>query len=372
MTRTHNTAETRKKLLDAARDVIRAKGYEAATVDEICAAAGVTKGGFFHHFASKEQLGVAAIEAFDAMAQSLFGSAPYQAYPDPRDRVLGYVDLRAAMMQGDIAGFSCLMGTTVQETYATHPLLRAACEDGMSGHVAMLARDIEAAKRLYAPDASWSAESVGYFMQAALQGAFIFAKAKHSPELARECLGHLRRYLETILGQPATKSIWGDAVMTKSQVKPIPDGMHTVTPHLVVAGAADALAFYAKAFGAVELSRLPGPQGKLMHSAFRIGDSVIMMSDEIPDFGSLGPKALKGSSVYIHLYVDNVDDFVARAVAAGAKVTMPVSDMFWGDRYGQLEDPFGHRWSIGTHMRDVTSDEMREAMQNMSARRPAT
>jgi len=368
MARTHNSAETRKKLLDAARDIIRAKGYEATTVDEICSVAGVTKGGFFHHFASKEQLGVAAIEAFDSMAQSLFGAAPYQAYPDPRDRVLGYVDLRAAMIQGDIAGFSCLMGTTVQETYATHPLLRAACEEGMSGHVAMLARDIEAAKQLYAPDADWTPESVGYFMQAALQGAFIFAKAKQSTELARGCLGHLRRYLETILGQPATRSIWGD----KPMVKPIPDSMHSVTPHLVTAGAAEALAFYAKAFGAVELSRLPGPQGKLMHSAFRIGDSTIMMSDEFPDFGSLGPKALKGTPVVIHLYVENADDFVARAAAAGAKVTMPVSDMFWGDRYGQLEDPFGHRWSVGTKMRDVTPDEMREAMRKMSARQPAS
>jgi uncharacterized glyoxalase superfamily protein PhnB len=155
-------------------------------------------------------------------------------------------------------------------------------------------------------------------------------------------------------------------------VKPIPDGMHSVTPHLVTAGAAEALAFYAKAFGAVELSRLPGPQGKLMHSAFRIGDSTIMMSDEIPEFGSFGPKALKGTPVVIHLYVENADDFVARAAAAGAKVTMPVSDMFWGDRYGQLEDPFGHRWSVGTKMRDVTPDEMREAMQKMSARQPAS
>jgi PhnB protein len=134
--------------------------------------------------------------------------------------------------------------------------------------------------------------------------------------------------------------------MTNAQVKPIPDGMHSVTPHLVCAGAADALAFYAKAFGATEISRLPGPQGKLMHSAFRIGDSVIMMSDEFPDFGSLGPNALKGSPVVIHLYVEDADAFVARAAAAGAKITMPVADMFWGDRYGQITDPFGHDWSF--------------------------
>jgi TetR/AcrR family transcriptional regulator, transcriptional repressor for nem operon len=202
MAKTHNSSETRTQLLEAARGVIRAKGYTATTVDDICAAAGVTKGGFFHHFESKERLGIAAVEQFGAMAAALFGSAPYVAYPDARDRVLGYVDFRAAMLQGDIAQYTCLMGTTVQEVYATHPDLRAACDHGMSEHVAALTRDIEAAKQKYAPDAPWSAQSVGYFMQAVLQGAFAFAKAKQSPEVAAESLGHLRRYLETILGQP--------------------------------------------------------------------------------------------------------------------------------------------------------------------------
>jgi TetR/AcrR family transcriptional repressor of nem operon len=197
-----NSTATRLKLLDAARDVIRAKGYSATTVDDICAAAGVTKGGFFHHFPSKEQLGIAAIERFGAAATAIFASAPYASEPDPRDRVLGYVDFRAAMLKGDIAQFTCLLGTTVQETYATHPDLRAACDQGMTDHVAMLTRDIEAAKRLYAPDASWSAASVGYFMQAVLQGAFIFAKAKQNPAIAVENLRHLRLYLETLLGQP--------------------------------------------------------------------------------------------------------------------------------------------------------------------------
>jgi PhnB protein len=155
------------------------------------------------------------------------------------------------------------------------------------------------------------------------------------------------------------------ATMTSPKVKPIPDGMHSVTPHLICAGAADAIAFYEKAFGAVETVRLPGPQGKIMHAAVRIGDSTIMLTDEFPDFGSFGPKALKGSSVVIHLYVDNADEFSARAVAAGARMTMPVSEMFWGDRYGQLEDPFGHRWSVATHVRDVSAEGMREAMRNM-------
>jgi uncharacterized glyoxalase superfamily protein PhnB len=153
--------------------------------------------------------------------------------------------------------------------------------------------------------------------------------------------------------------------MTKSQVKPIPDGMHTVTPHLVCAGAADAIEFYKKAFNAVETSRLPGANGKLMHASVRIGDSAIMLVDEFPDWKSFGPKSLKGSPVTIHLYVEDVDSFVARAVAAGAKITMPIADMFWGDRYCQLEDPFGHHWSVGTHVRDVSPEEMREAMKKM-------
>lgn len=154
--------------------------------------------------------------------------------------------------------------------------------------------------------------------------------------------------------------------MSAKTPNPIPEGMHSVTPHLVCAGAAAAIDFYRKAFNAVETARLPGPNGKLMHGAVRIGDSTVMLVDEMPEHGSFGPKSLKGSPVTIHLYVSNADEFVAQAVAAGAKVTMPVTEMFWGDRYGQLEDPFGHRWSVATHVKDVTPAEMGEAMKLMS------
>ena len=152
--------------------------------------------------------------------------------------------------------------------------------------------------------------------------------------------------------------------MSKKEVKPIPDGMHTVTPNLVCAGGADAMEFYKRAFNAVELGRLSTPQGKLLHGAIRIGDSTVMLVDEFPDWGALGPKSLKGSSVTIHLYVEDVDAFVAHATAAGAKVTMPLQDMFWGDRYCKLEDPFGHQWSVATHVRDVSRDEMQQAAQH--------
>jgi uncharacterized glyoxalase superfamily protein PhnB len=154
--------------------------------------------------------------------------------------------------------------------------------------------------------------------------------------------------------------------MSKSHVKPIPDDMHAVTPHLVCKGAAAAMDFYQKAFGAVDLGRLADKQGKLMHGMVRIGDSTIMLVDENPEWGMLGPTALKGSPVTIHLYVEDVDATVKRAVAAGAKITMPVADMFWGDRYGKLEDPFGHQWSVATHIRDMTPEEVAAAAVNCS------
>jgi len=147
-----------------------------------------------------------------------------------------------------------------------------------------------------------------------------------------------------------------------AQVNFIPDGMHTVTPHLICAGAADAIEFYKKAFDAVELSRMPGPGGKLMHASIRIGNSAVMLADEFPDFGNLSPLALKGTPVVLHIYVPNVDEIFAQAVAAGAIVRMPVTDMFWGDRYGQVLDPYGHHWSLATHMHDYTPEEMAEQM----------
>ncbi len=150
------------------------------------------------------------------------------------------------------------------------------------------------------------------------------------------------------------------------KVKPIPKGMHTVTPHLVCRGTTTAIEFYKKAFGAVEISRFPTPDGKkLMHAMISIGNSMIMLVDESPDCGVLGPSSLKGSPVTFYLYVKDVDAFVDRAVKAGTKVTMPVADMFWGDRYGQLEDPFGHRWEVATHIRDVSHEEMERAAREM-------
>ncbi len=150
-------------------------------------------------------------------------------------------------------------------------------------------------------------------------------------------------------------------------VNPIPEGMHSVTPHLVCSDAAKAIEFYKKAFGAIETARMPAPDGKLMHAAVKIGDSTVMLVDEFPQWGSLGPNALKGTPVTLHLYVKDVDAAFAKAVDAGAAVKMPLADMFWGDRYGQITDPFGHIWSLATHKRDMTPEQMAEEMKKMQS-----
>jgi TetR/AcrR family transcriptional repressor of nem operon len=197
---------SKTKLLEAALHVIRAKGYSATTVDDICTQAGVTKGSFFHHFKTKDELALSAAAFWSSMTEDFFASANYHRAKDPVDRLLGYVNFRAEILQGELPEYTCLLGTLVQETYSTHPDIRAACDQGMSTHIAALTRDVAAAKQKYAPNAPWSAESVGYFIQTVLQGAFIFAKAKQSPEIARESLAHLRRYLRSLFGQPAKSS----------------------------------------------------------------------------------------------------------------------------------------------------------------------
>jgi TetR/AcrR family transcriptional repressor of nem operon len=204
-TRSPTQPDARSRLLDAAMQVIREQGYSATTVDDICGAAGLTKGAFFHHFKSKEDLGVAAASHFAQMAEQLFGGAPYHQLADPLDRLLGYIDFRAAILTGPIAGFTCLLGTMVQEAYGSHPAIRQACETYIVRHADRLAKDIAAAKALYAPDAPWSAESLGLYAQAVLQGSFILAKAKGGPEVARDCVAHLRRYVLQLFNRPTDR-----------------------------------------------------------------------------------------------------------------------------------------------------------------------
>ncbi len=195
----------REALLQAALRVIRAKGYAATTVDDICAAAGRTKGSFFHHFDSKEALGVAAADYWAEWTGAMFAQAPYHAPADPAERVLAYVDFRKAILAGELPEFTCLVGTMVQETYDSSPAIRDACARSILGHAATLEADIDAAiaARGMAPD--WTAASLARHTQAVLQGAFIMAKASGGPQLAMESVDHLRRYIAFLFTPKASR-----------------------------------------------------------------------------------------------------------------------------------------------------------------------
>ncbi len=191
----------REKLLEAALTVIRTKGYSATTVDELCAAAGVTKGAFFHHFRTKEDLAVAAADAFSAMADGVFAEAPFRALPGPLDRLLGYVAFRKAILTGALPEFTCLVGTMVQETFETHPAIREACLASITAHAAMvedLVADVMAER---GDPTGQGARSLALHTQAVIQGAFILAKASRDATVAADSLDHLARYIQLTFGR---------------------------------------------------------------------------------------------------------------------------------------------------------------------------
>lgn len=189
------------KILDAALLVIRAKGYAATTVDDLCSASDVTKGAFFHHFKSKDDLAVAAADHWSEMTGALFAAAPYHTYPDPLDRVLGYIDFRKTILSGTIGEFTCLVGTMVQETYGSHPAIRDACARAICEHAEKIEADIAAAMKARGIKGEWTARSLALHTQAVLQGAFILAKATGGPGVALESIDHLRRYIELLFGR---------------------------------------------------------------------------------------------------------------------------------------------------------------------------
>jgi len=193
---------SKTRLLEAAAELIQVQGYAATTVDEICHRAGVTKGSFFHHFRSKDQLAIASAAHWAAANAAALATAPHRRARDPLERLLGWVEFQRGLLSAPAPpAFACLLGTLSQETYATHPDIRAACDRELTSQIAELMLDIDAAKQRYVPDAPWSAESIGYFLQALLQGSFVFAKAKSSSEVARANLAHLRDYLLALFGQ---------------------------------------------------------------------------------------------------------------------------------------------------------------------------
>lgn len=185
----------RERLLGAATDIVRAQGYAGTSVDALCTAAGVTKGAFFHHFPSKEALAVAAAARWRDQADAMFGAAPCMALPDPLDRVMGYIDLRTALLDGPPEAFTCLAGTMVQEAFATNPAIRSACESSIFGHASFLEADLDAAIRAYRVEGV-TAASLAAHIQAVLQGAFVLAKARGDAAVARDSARHLRRYFE--------------------------------------------------------------------------------------------------------------------------------------------------------------------------------
>lgn len=194
MARTANP-KTRDSLMEAAFGLVRRQGLAATSVDEICAAAGVSKGAFFHYFKSKEELAAAAAGHWSAMTEGFFETAPYHLPEDPLERLLGYIDCRREMMEGDIAEFTCFAGTMAQEAWATSPAVAAATWDSMRRHGEKLVPDIEAAMAARGSSGGWSAQSLALHIVAVTQGAFILAKASGDPAQARESLDHLRRYV---------------------------------------------------------------------------------------------------------------------------------------------------------------------------------
>ena len=202
MTRTATKPDARTKLLDAALSLIRTKGFSATTVDELCAAAGVTKGAFFHHFKSKDQLGVAAGDYWSKTTGTLFAEAPYHDHAEPLDRILAYLEFRKDLLKGTVPEFTCLVGTMVQETYETTPAIREACERSISGHASELEADIEAAMSARSMTPDWTAQSLALHTQAVLQGAFILAKAKGGAAIAADSIDHLRRYITLLFAAP--------------------------------------------------------------------------------------------------------------------------------------------------------------------------
>ncbi|CAO3450881.1 Transcriptional regulator, AcrR family [Azospirillum argentinense] len=197
--------DARTRLLEAARDVIRAKGFAATSVDDLCKAAGVTKGAFFHHFETKEALGVAAAAYWAETTSAFFANAPYHRLDDPLDRLFGYVEFRKAIIDGDPAEFTCLVGTMTQEVYGSHPAIRDACAASIFGHAATLEPDIAAAMAARGIAADWTPASLARHTQAVLQGAFILAKATGGREDALDSVDHLKRYLTLLFSQPHSK-----------------------------------------------------------------------------------------------------------------------------------------------------------------------
>lgn len=202
----HTQQDSKTRLLDAALKVVRSKGYTATRVEDICAEAGLTKGSFFHHFKSKDDLALAAVAHWDAITGAAFAQASYHDLADPLDRLLAYLDFRKELLAGDLPDFTCFVGTIVQEAYQTRPDIVAACGRSIANHARTLEDDIGKAMRIYGVAGDWSAESLALHIQAVIQGAFVLAKAKGAAAIAADSIDHLRRYLALLFGSNGSQA----------------------------------------------------------------------------------------------------------------------------------------------------------------------
>jgi len=326
-------ADSRTRLLDAALQVIRAKGYSATRVDDICDAAGLSKGSFFHHFTSKEQLAVEAAAHWSATTGALFRSAPYHALPDPLDRVLGYVDFRRAILRRAVPEFTCLVGTMVQEAYQSNPAIREACERSISGHAGELAKDIALAKQRYAPGAPWTPESLALYTQAVLQGAFVLAKARNGPAVAEECVDHLRLYLELLFHHPRTT----EEKMLTTRAKGT-----FIWYELATNDGQAAAKFYADVLG-WKSKDMSGAGG--IYTIVSAGPADVGGIWTAPkDMAGFGP----GAAWLPYIGVDDVDGFTKRLQAQGGTVKRAPEDIPGIGRFAVVTDPQGAPFTMMT------------------------
>ena len=317
---------TRDRILDAALTVIRTKGYSATTVDDICRASGLTKGGFFHHFKGKEDLAIAAAAHFSRLADGLFALLPERPGNDPLLQLLDYIDLRIAIIRGSLPQFTCLLGTMVQETYETHPAIRQACERHISHHAGQVAGIIAEAREHYVPDAKWSAESLALYTQATIQGAFILAKARHNPDAAVDCLKHLRHYIELLFEVPSNEK---EAIMTKSAAPFV--WYDLMTPDFKAAEE-----FYRAIVGwKIADSGMPG----VSYGILKAGDIDVGGMMGVADGGQ--PPMWTG-----YIYSPDVDADAKRAVKLGGSVCRAPEDIPGVGRFAVIADPGGAVFNI--------------------------
>ena len=316
---------SKTRLLDAALGVIRTKGYAATTVDDICDAAGLTKGSFFHHFASKEELALAAAAHFAANADALFAQAPYRAHPDARDRLLGYVDFRRALLAGSLPEFTCLLGTMVQETYATHPALRAACETHIGAHADTVAQDAAEARDARTPDAAWSAESSRTVHAGRAAGRLYSRQGPGrsrgrrgvpvaSAALPRTAVRSTRAKGVNAMSDHAGKFVWYDVMTTDAK-----------------AGEA----FYRDVIG-----------WKATDLGMSDRSYTIFSAGEVPVGGLMPiPEEARAAGAKPHwtgyIAVDDVDAYAKRVTAAGGAVHRAPEDIPGVGRFAVVADPHG-------------------------------